>query len=70
MLKRGLVQCVTGGRCRFMIGREFNLGDHARALANKKILDEVVKACKEDSSIELDLTFLLRNAQTLCIRAS
>jgi hypothetical protein len=68
-LKRGLEQCVTGGRCRFMsygdFGREFNLGDHARVWANKKILDEVAGAFKEDPKIQLDLTFLLRNAETM-----
>jgi hypothetical protein len=31
----------------------------------KKILDEVAVACKEDPKIQLDLTFLLRNAETL-----
>ncbi len=54
-LKRGLEQCVTGGRCRFMtygeFGREFGLGDHARVWANKKLLDEVAAACKEDPEI-------------------
>jgi hypothetical protein len=58
-LKRGLEQCVTGGRCRFM-RRKFNLGDQ-----NKKILDEVASACKKDPKIQLDLTFLLRNAETM-----
>jgi hypothetical protein len=56
-------------RCRFMtyseFGREFNLGGHARIWANKKILDEVAAACKEDQKIQLDLTFLLRNAETM-----
>lgn len=51
-LKRGLEQCISGGRCRFMsygeFGREFELGDHARVWANKKLLDEVATACKED----------------------
>jgi hypothetical protein len=68
-LKLGLEQCVTLGRCRFMtygeFGREFKLGDHARVWANKKILDEVAVACKEDPKIQLDLTYLLRNAETM-----
>jgi hypothetical protein len=68
-LKHGLEQCVVGGRCRFMtygeFGREFNLGHQARVWANKKILDEVAVACKADPKIQLDLTFLLRNAETM-----
>ena len=41
-LKRGLEQCISGGRCRFVsygkFGREVELGDHARVWANKKTL--------------------------------
>ncbi len=51
-LKRGLEQCISAGRCRFVsygkFGREFELGDHARVWANKKLLDEVATDCKED----------------------
>src|SRR5579872_6011374 len=61
--KRGLEQCISGGRCRFVsyakFGREFELGDHARVWANKKLLDEVATACKEDPEIQLDLTWVL-----------
>jgi hypothetical protein len=68
-LKQGLEQCVADGRCRFMsyadFGREFNLGDNPRVWANKKVLDEIAAACREDPKIQLDLTFLLRNAETM-----
>src|SRR4051794_15557510 len=68
-LKQGLEQCVAGGLCRFMsygeFGREFNLGNNPRVWANKKVLDEIAGACREDPSIQLDLTFLLRNAETM-----
>ncbi len=46
-------------------GRQFKLEGNLRVWANKKILDEIAAACRDDPKIQLDLTFLLRNAETM-----
>jgi len=64
-LTKLLKQCVGLGKCEFTtygdFGERFGLGTHARVWANKRLLDQAAKECKEDPEIRLDLTYLLRN---------
>ena len=67
-LKQALERCVAGGQCQFLtygqFSKQFGFGRFALAWANRPVLDDVAAALKQDPNVGLDLTFLLRNADT------